>query len=178
MTDHRAVLRYAHSLFDLSDKRTGLEAVERDFIRVRELVLQHPEITHLVSNSTISLSEKEDFMDKILPEDLSKLLFYFVKVLIKKKRFRELPLIQEEFHRLYEKKRGIREVELVTAVELSPSLQQKLNSALKKKLKSEIRLHPKTDPDLIGGLVLRFEGNEINASLKSRLEGLRQILMG
>ena len=179
MRDHKAARRYARALFGLADADPAgkLDAADRDFTQVRALTDKHPEITRLVSNSTISLAQKEDLIDQIVPQGISSRLIHFLKVLIRKKRFADLGLIQEEFHRLYEKKKGIREVELVTAVELSPAVREKLNSVLKKRLKSEIRLHPKTDPDLIGGLILRFEGNEINGSLKSRLEELRQLLM-
>ena len=176
MKDHRAVSRYAKALFELAGERQELETLDRDFLHVRQLVEQHPEITHLVSNSTLALTEKEDFLEKIMPSETSKTLVCFLKVLMKKRRFKELPLIQEEFRRAFEKKRGIQEVKVVAADRLSPANEEKLRRVLNRKLKAEIRLVAEIDPDLIGGLILRFDGTEMNASFKGRLEQMRQRL--
>lgn len=177
MIDHRAIHRYARALFELALDRGELETIDRHFIRVRELVNQHREISHLVSNSTISLAEKEDFIGKIVPSDLPVTLLNFLKVLIKKKRFNELVFIQADFHKLAEKKQGIREVEAVTAAALSERTENKLREALKRKLRSEIRLITKVDPDLIGGFILRFDDSEINSSFRGRIEEIRQSLI-
>ena len=60
---------------------------------------------------------------------------------------------------------------------LTGEAQSKLLTLLNKKLASEIRLSVKTDASLIGGLVLRFDGREIDASFKNRLREIRQKLL-
>ena len=180
MMDHKAGIRYARALFALAGERRELEEIEKEFIRVRALVERHPEITHLVLNSTISSGEKEDFIDKVLTEKgrpSSALLLNFLKVLIKKRRFKELTAIQEEFHRLYEKKQGIREVRAITAIPLSRANEDKMRMVLKKRLQSEIRLVTEIDPGILGGLILRFDDGEIDASFRNRLHELKQKLM-
>ena len=176
MIDLRASHRYARALFELAEKGNQLDRIDDQLLDVHGLVKKYPEISSLISNSTIPLAEKEDFLEKIIPSDTLLLLMHFLKVLVKKKRFGELSFIQKTFHRLYEKKRRIEEVTVVSAVPLSDSNAAKLEKILETKFKSEIRLAAKTDPDMIGGLILRFGGNEINASFRSRLEALRGIL--
>ena len=177
MIDQRAVDRYTRALFGLAQNDAELDRLDQELLHARGLVAKHPEISNLVLNSTIALAEKEDFIEKIVSPGTSLLLVQFLKVLIKKRRFQDLPYIQEKFHDLLEKKKGVREIEMTAAIEISPALEQRLKSLLKNKLRSEIRLIKKTDPDLIGGLVLRFGGTEINASFESQLEELRQRLM-
>ena len=177
MIDQRAVSRYANALFQFAKAKKELEKIDKYFLEIRNLVSRHPEISHLLLNSTISRTEKEDFLDKIVPSKISRTLLHFLKVLIKKRRFQELLPIQEEFHRLFEKSQGVQEVTAISTTPLSASNERKLCSVLKKKLRSEIRLIPKTDPKLIGGLILRFDGTEINASFRDRLHEIRQKLM-
>lgn len=177
MIDFKVSRRYARALFGLSGQDQKLEALDQDFQKARALVEKHPEITHLVLNSTISRAEKEDFIDKILGTDLSKLLIDFVKVLIRKRRFSHLRLIQEEFHRLFEKKQGIQEVQVLTPVPLPQLHEQKLLAALEKNLKARVRLRSATHPEMIGGLILRFDGKELDLSYRTRLQELRQTLM-
>lgn len=173
MIERRAVVRYAQALFGLAEKQGVLDRVEQEFLAASQLAEKHPEISHLVRNSTIALAEKEDFIDKLVGSESSPLLVNFLKVLVKKKRFTELGDIREEFHRLYEKKKGLQEVEAVTAVPLAKETEDRLRSALKKRLNAEIRLVLRTDPSLLGGLVLRFDGTEMNASFRARLDELK-----
>ncbi len=183
MIDDKATPRYAQALYNLAQERGELERVDIDFKRIRDLVDRHPEITHLALNSTIAQAEKEDFIEKIFSESMDPvfrpavLLLQFLKVLVKKRRFQQLADIQEEFHRSVERQQGIREVRAVSATALSAGTRERIKNVLKEKLKSEIRLVTETEPEMNGGLILRFEGSEIDASVRSRLAELRQKLM-
>lgn len=176
MMDFRTLRRYSEALFQLAQQRQSLDTIDDQLLAVRELVEKHHEISNLVSNSTISQAEKEDFIGKIVPVNTLSMLVNFLKVLIKKKRFGELPLIQEEFHRLYEKKGRVEAVTVVCAVALSRNNASKLEAILEKKLRSDIKLIEKIDPKMIGGLLIQFGGQEINASFRSQLEELYQRL--
>ncbi len=176
MIDLRAVRRYSQALYAMALAQGSADAIDDQLIEVRKLVEKHTEITNLVSNSTIALPEKEDFIAKVVPVQTVPLLVNFLKVLIKKKRFQELRWIQEEFHRLYEKQRRVEEVTAVTAVPMSSENTARLEKVLESKLKSDIRLVTKVDPKMIGGLVIRFAGNEINAGFRSRLDSIAQLL--
>ena len=174
--DSLAVVRYTRALLELADERGELDKTERDLTSVCTVVGQYPEIAHLVLNTTISQTEKEDFIDKIIPSEISRLVVQFIKVLIHKRRFEELDAIQKEFHQLYESKRGIKEVVAITAVPISGQHQNRLTSVLKKKLNSEIRLTNDVDPKILGGMVLRFNHIEIDGSYSNQLAELKQHL--
>ena len=73
---------------------------------------------------------------------------------------------------------GRQEVEMVSAVSLTPGFMEKLRAVLTKKLRSEIRLIPSVDRSLLGGFILRFSGKEIDCSFKNRLHEIRQKLFG
>ena len=174
MIDHKASSRYAKALFEFAISRNETQAVDQGFVIVLGLLDKHPEISHLVFHSTISKAEKEDFLEKILGDQVPKTLVSFLKLLIRKKRFAEVRSIQSHFHKQVEKKRGIQEVEVHSAVALSAAAVQKLTGVLKSLLRLEIRLLPEVHPEMIGGLILRFDGKEINYSFKSRLAEIRQ----
>ena len=165
--DMRAIYRYSRALYELAEKSGQLDKIEAQLTEIRHLVEKHLEITNLVSNSTITLAEKEDFISKIVPAGTLPLLINFLKVLIKKKRFRELALIQKNFHRLYEKQRRIEEVVVVSAVPLSHENSAKLKETLKEKLKSDV---PQTLESEIEGIIreqvassIRLLGGDLKA---------------
>ena len=105
------------------------------------------------------------------------LLVQFMKILLRKNRFHELEMIQGDFHKLYERKKGIQEVTAVTVVPLSEQNQIKLTAALAARLGKKIRLFNELDPGMIGGIILRYEDYEINCSFKDRLAELHQKLL-
>lgn len=176
MNDLRAARRYSQALYNLSEKAGTLDSVDNELVAAVDFFKKHHEVESILSNSTIALAEKEDFISKIAPEGTSGLVVNFFKVLAAKKRFVELDTIQKEFHQLYERKRNVEEVTAITAVELSPENAEKLRSMLKKKLKSDIILIQKVNPKIIGGLVIRYAGQEINAGLRARLDAVEQLL--
>ena len=176
MMDHRAVSRYSRALLGMAEETGQWEAIDEGLIVVRGLVEKHPEITHLVMNSTIGIPEKEDFLDKILPANTPRLIANFMKLLVVKGRFSEFRHIQEEYHRLSEEKRGVREVTAITAVPMPAATEARLKELLKKKLKAEIRLVAQVEPRMLGGLIVRFGGKEVDASYRSHLDALKQNL--
>lgn len=177
MKDYRVSLRYAQALFALAEESGEIFRVEEELAETKNLVEKHREISHLLMNTTISLEEKEDFIQKVLPESFSRLTVNFLKVLIRKKRFRELGLIQEKFHDLYEEKKGIQRVRVLSAVPLSEILQEKLRLSLQRRLNCKIYLETSTNPEIIGGLVLDFKGVQIDASYRTALFELKQKLL-
>lgn len=176
MNDLRAARRYSQALYNLAEAAGTLDSVDNELVAAVSFFKKHHEVESILSNSTIALAEKEDFISKVAPEGTSKLVVNFFKVLASKKRFAELDTVQKEFHRLYEKKRNVEEVTAITAVELSAENAEKLQRVLSKKLKSEIVLIQKVDPKIIGGLVIRYAGNEINAGVRARLDAVEQLL--
>ena len=176
MASSHAARRYARALFGLAENRNELETTENSLGEACKSIKRHPEISHLVLNSTIARDEKEDFIDKVFLPPVSPLVVQFIKVLIRKRRFQELAAIQEEFHRRLEKKNGVEEVTAITAIPLSRANREKLHALLKNKLHAEVKLFEETNPNILGGLILKFGGYEINGSYRYQLDEIKQQL--
>ena len=177
MKDYRVGTRYAQALAALTEKENQLDRMEKELAGAVELVKRHPEISHLLMNATISREEKEDFIEKILPKDSSHLLVNFLKVLIKKRRFQDLALIREQFHRLFEEKKGIQRVRVQAPIPLSEILQERLRRVLEKKLNRKVYLEAAHDPEILGGLILDFDGTRMDGSFRTQLAELKQRLL-
>lgn len=187
MSDLIAAHRYTRALFELSDKEQSLFEVDRVLHGIGSLLETHPQVLRLAANPTLSDEEKYRFVQNLLGDNAPELLRRFFKMLIEKKRFALLPQIQAIFHKSYEKKKGVQEVEIASATPFSKGFLEKLTAFLKKKLRSapgsiepearrEIRLIPKTEQDLLGGFILRFDGKEIDCSFKNRIYEIQQKL--
>ena len=176
MNDATAAGRYTRALFELADKEDQLLETDAQLHALARILETEPKILRLLENPTLTTVQKYDLAVKTLAGGQTGLLERFLRVLIDTKRFTLLPEIQKDFHGRYEKKKGVQEVEMVSAVSLSAAFMEKLKTLLTKKLRSEIRLIPRTDRELLGGFVLRFAGKEIDCSFKNRLHEIRQKL--
>lgn len=178
MIDHRVGLRYAQALFHLAEEAEALDRVEKELLEAKALIERYPEVSHLLKATTLSREEKQDFVEKVfLPEGFSNLLVNFLKVLVKKRRFQELALIQEKFHRLYEGEKGLQRVRVQSPIPLDEAAQEKLRKTLEKKLRRTIYLETAVDPEILGGFILDFDGTQIDGSFRTVMHELRQKLL-
>lgn len=176
MSDIAAAGRYTRALFELAEKENNLVEIDQGLHALAKILESKPEILRLATNPTLTDREKHSLALIALGGNKSGLLERFLRVLIEKKRFALLPRVQKIFHDHFEKKQGVQEVELFSAVPFSGEMREKFRQVLAKKLRSEIRLIPRTDRDLLGGFILRFDGKEIDCSFRNRLHEIRQKL--
>jgi F-type H+-transporting ATPase subunit delta len=187
MNDVIAAGRYTRALFELAEKDGQLPEMAALLQAIAKVLKAEPKILRLIENPTLTTDQKYDLALKTLTDGRPGLLERFLRVLIDTKRFSLLPEIQKTFHALFEKKQGVQEVEIVSAVPLSSGFLEKLKAVLTKKLhtspltagpeaRTEIRLIPKTDLGILGGFILRFSGKEIDCSFKNRLDEIQQKL--
>jgi len=120
----------------------------------------------------------------VLPEQLAQLIIdiagpqlhadgqNFVRTLAENHRLAYLPEISTLFDALKDEAEGVVDVTVTSAVQLDPSEQHTLQSALSRRLKRDIRLHCSVDATLIGGAVLKAGDLVIDGSLKARLESI------
>lgn len=178
MSDATAAGRYTRALFELAEKEGRLSEIDASLHGLAKSLEAQPKVLNLMENPTLTSGEKYGLALSALPARTTGLLERFLRVLIDKKRFALIPDIQKVFHGAFEKKQGVREVELFSAIPFSSEVREKFKAALTRKLRSEIRLIPRTDRGLLGGFILRFDGKEIDCSFKNRLYEIQQKLSG
>lgn len=177
MISRKAPRRYARALLEFAVSRDALEKVEKDFRNVMRVLKAGPRIMRFMANSVIEQVEKMGLIDKLFGDKISPILVHFLKVLIEKKRFPEIALIEEEFRWLHEARCGIREVDVITAAPLPPGHENRLREILKNRLHQEIILKSSVNAKLLGGIIVRFGGREIDGSYRSRLDAIRNLLL-
>jgi len=170
-------VRYAAALFETAEEKGCLADISQELTAFHQAVQHNPNVQRLVLNSAVSAAEKETFLQKILAGKASDLFFNFLKVLLNRKRFSDLGDIQVEFQRMHEKKQGIREVSVISAVPLSDSFKMRLTSELEKTLDQKVHMLSQVNPKILGGIIFRFGHHQYNASYRHRLETIHQRLL-
>jgi F-type H+-transporting ATPase subunit delta len=84
--------------------------------------------------------------------------------------------VQREFERLIAAEERVVELELTTAVELSDDEARKIVGEIEKAAGRKVEATRAVDPSLIGGLVVQAGSVRLDASVRGRLNQLREEL--
>lgn len=177
MAEHPAARRYARALFEAAQNPNEgtRQKVAEDLTRTGE-VFSRPPVAQLYRHRLIPLAAKRALVDQTLPADPHPLVRNLVHLLVDKGREDILDDIVAAYTRLVEAAQGVADVEVRTAVDLGSdgytTLQQKLSAILGR----PVRLHPRVEPELLGGAILRVGDTLYDASVKRRLERLQRRL--
>ena len=134
-----------------------------------------PELSALLENPEIESHMKADVLDKVLG-GADELVRNFVRLVVEKGRGGEIGGIAAEFEALVAAEEGVLDVELTTAQELSDADFDRIRTDIEKKSGRKVQASRTVDPDLIGGIVLQAGSMRLDASVRGRLERLRQQL--
>lgn len=96
----------------------------------------------------------------------------FLRLLAENHRLLLLPEIAAHYEALRAAAEGTVDVEVISAVRLSPEQAGKLEQALATRLRRKVRMQNSVDSSLLGGAVIRAGDLVIDGSLKGRLQRL------
>jgi F-type H+-transporting ATPase subunit delta len=171
--------RYANAVFELAQEEKSVEAVERDFMALRSLIEDSPDLARLVKAPVFSREEQARAMKSVLESmGAAKLTTKFILTTTSKRRLFALLEIIRAFERLVAKLRGEVEATVVSARALSEAEAVELKAILKSKLGRDPRLKTKVDPSLLGGLIVKVGSRMIDSSLRTKLTGIRAAMRG
>ena len=94
----------------------------------------------------------------------------FLYVLIEEGRTSGLSDIASDYKRLYYEQEGITEAVVTTAAGMSRDAAEKLKAKLEAKYKKKVLLSEKTDPSIMGGVIVRVGDEMIDGSLRTKLD--------
>jgi F-type H+-transporting ATPase subunit delta len=141
---------------------------------VAELLDRFPKFDAVLASVLVSPEEKSAVIERTVAGRLTPLTVHFLKVVAQHGRLDCLRAIRRQAHVLWDRRRNRIRVELTTAAPLSPEMVRQIVESIRAKLGGEPVLEQKTDPELIGGVVLRVGDVVYDGSIANQLRNLRQ----
>lgn len=166
---------YARALFEAANEDGKLDRVAEQFGDFVAAADQVQELQSVLESPELDPRQKVALLDQVLG-DADEVVRNFVRLLAEKGRSGELEEIAREFEVLVARERGILDVELTTAVELSEKDFDDLVARIAKASGRTVRASRAVDASLVGGLVLQVGSRRLDASIRGRLDRLRQEL--
>jgi F-type H+-transporting ATPase subunit delta len=166
---------YARALYEAAQDQGRLEAVREELADFAAAIRDVPELRSALLNPQLDPGVKASALGDLLGES-DELVRNFLLLLAEKGRGGEIEGIAEEFERLAAAAEGRLDVELTTAYELSEQEAAEILGQIEQASGRKVEATRKVDPKLIGGLVLQAGSMRIDASVRGRLNRLRQEL--
>lgn len=139
-------------------------------------VEQSPELAAVLRNPQIESHVKSRILAD-LAGDEEPLFKNFLLLIAEKGRAGEIEDIAREFERLIAREERRLTVELTTARELSDDEADAIVAQIEQAAGRKVEATRSVDPDLVGGIVLQAGSFRVDASIRGRLERLRQELV-
>ena len=160
-----AVLRLAVSDDEIQKQQEFLDAAAELFrVKSSRRVLVSPAMPKSLKRELLNYAAKT--------VEASKAAQRLSEFLLEVNRVALLPEIREGFLELVAKRRQEVRLEVTTAVQLSPSRAERVASEMGRLIGKRVSLAQRQDPQVLGGLVLRFDNKVLDLSVQSRVKKL------
>jgi F-type H+-transporting ATPase subunit delta len=165
---------YAEALLEAAQDKKSLDQVRQEFDDFAAALAESDDLRRFLENPQVEARTKRGALDELL-EGSDDLFLNFIR--LEKDRIAEVADVYQEWTRLLARQERILELELQTAVELSDEEAAKVVGEIEQASGRKVVASRTVDPDLIGGLVVQAGSLRLDASVRGRLEQLREELM-
>jgi F-type H+-transporting ATPase subunit delta len=167
---------YAEALLEAAKDKDRLQPVREEFEDFVAAVRESDELREFLRNPAIEPGQKRAALEALLAGG-EEVFTNFMLLLAEKNRIAEVEEVYEEWERALAREERVLELELITAVELPEDEADRIIGEIERAAGRKVEVTRHTDADLIGGLVLQAGSRRIDASVRGRLEQLREELV-
>lgn len=169
--------RYAEAAFELATRDDAHDAWAEGLALAARFAAEEA-VIKAVDNPSLPHAERLAVVARLLEGRVGHGVLNLARLLAQRGRFETLPAIAAEYTRLLNGRRGIVEAVVTSALPLTVEENAALRRRVEAMTGSTVQLRSEVDSALIGGLTVRVGDQLLDASVRGRLERLRNQLAG
>lgn len=166
--------RYAKALADLAREQGLLEEVYNDMLFLRQCARENRELVAVLNSPGIPSDKKESVAQALFSDHINKLTLGFLKLVLKHNREFYFKELLHEFTLQYKAAKNIHTIEVTTAVAMEEDTRAALLAKLSTLQDGNIELDEKVDENIIGGMILRMNDLQYDASVLNKLKKIKK----
>jgi len=171
--------RYAKAIFAVGQEQGKYEEYNDVLTGVSGVFESNPEVVDALTNPLYPLDVREKVMAGMIGSmGVDSVMSNFLNLLVEKKRAEILPEIAEEYKIMVDEEKNISHGSVISAIELSDELQQRVQATLEKLTGKKVELTTGVDPSIIGGIIAKVGDLVLDGSIKTQLAGLKDSIKG
>ena len=165
---------YAEALFNAAEQAQRVETVRQELDSLIDDVLsKDPRLEALMAGAAVGRKSRKEAIEKVFASRASDIIYKFLLVLNDHDRLDMIRPIRRALNELYDERRRRLRVYVYSAVPLAEDFQQRLLEAVKARFQLDPVLVPVVDPNLLGGLKLRIGDRVLDATVRTKIDNLR-----
>ena len=171
--------RYASALFDLARDQRQIDSVSRSLEALGQALLDSKEFAELIASPLVSRDEAGKAFASLAPKlQLDPITTNFVGVLARNGRKNALGPVIRAFRRLASEHRGETTAEVITARPLNDDQMAALKTQLRARAGRDVAIEATVDPQILGGIVVKLGSQQVDASIRTKLNRLASAMKG
>ncbi len=169
---------YGEALFSVAVEEDKGSLFLEEAEGIRNILKDNPDFDRMMLHPGIPKQEKLTVLEQVFEGRVSPEMTGFLKVIVQKERYSDLKGILQYFIDKVKEAQKIGIAHVTTAVELSGQQKEQVCRRLLETTKyRSMEMHYKTDPGIIGGMIIRIGDRVVDSSIRSKLDDLtRQLL--
>jgi F-type H+-transporting ATPase subunit delta len=171
--------RYASALFDLARDQRQIDTVGRSLDALGQALLDSKDFAELITSPLVSREEAGKAFAALAPQlGLDAITTSLLGVLAKNGRKNELRPVIRAFRRLSAEHRGETTADVITARPLNDDQVAALKQQLQVRAGRNVNIDSQVDPTILGGIIVKLGSQQIDASIRTKLNRLAQAMKG
>ena len=171
--------RYASALFDLARDQRQIDSVGRSLDALSQALVDSKDFAELIASPLVGRDEAGKAFAAIAPQiGLDPITANFLGVLARNGRKGELRNVIRAFRRLAAEHRGEVTADVTTARPLNDDQLAALKSQLRTRAGRDVAIDATVDPGILGGIVVKLGSQQIDASIRTKLNRLASAMKG
>jgi F-type H+-transporting ATPase subunit delta len=164
---------YANALFEVAREQGVLDKIREQLRAFADALNENPEMRFFLFSPYFSTDEKKEGLQAAM-ENAEPVFMNFLEALLERARMPVIFRIRDRYEKLWDDEQRVLPVEITSAVELEGGTVESIGERIHEQTGRKVEISSHVDPDIIGGIVLRVGNSVLDASIRNRLNQLRQ----
>lgn len=167
------VTPYADALMSLAQAQNLTDEFGSNCADLRAMLDESPELAQILANPIVKIADKKAILGKIVGQTINPLMVNFLMILVDRRRIVNLKEICLQYQAALRKLKGTVLAEVTSAIALTDAQTQSIRDRVQSLTSaSSVEIASKIDPDIIGGVIIKFGSQVIDSSLRSEIRQL------
>lgn len=166
---------YARALFEVADQHELLDTIREQLQQFVEALNDNRQLQIFFFSPYFSAEEQKQALHRVI-EGAEPIFVGFLETLIDGHRMPVLFRIQARYEQLWDEAKKVLPVSVTSALPLDESVVNEIGERIGEQTGQTVQLTATSDPEILGGIVVRVGNAILDASLRNRLNQLRNQL--
>ena len=169
-------VRYARALLKSATDAGLADQVYQEMMTMAKSYVEVPVLRQTIDNPMLSKDKKAMLLTTAAGEKPSQLTCSFISLVLKEDRENVMLFMANSYVTLYRKQKNVIRGKLTTAARVSAATEQKMRQMVESQTQGTVEFETEVNPDIIGGFILEYDTYRMDASVRSKLNNILNIL--